>query len=141
MPNRTERLQIEGGKAERWRNHTADGVSSGSPKSTEKRTPPTSREGVLDVSLRAKASVVLEALLLGATVKLDGESYVLDDNHALCIPAKKFTLGSKKPPEDCLLAVDMTLQEFLKACEKLTGEDVFLLNASNVLSRERKRRG
>jgi hypothetical protein len=86
---------------------------------------------------RAKAQVVLEALMMGFEVVLNGDNLVLlgpeetDSQYQLALKAKRYT-GLEKEGEDILLRCDwMNLDHFVSACEALTDEYVSLI-ASNV---------
>lgn len=83
-------------------------------------------------SIRPKAVTLLNALLIGLVVTIEDHRWAIYDNR-LCI------VGESNG-EEVYLAADLTLDSFIQLAEKLTNEEVFLLNAQIVLNRKLNRR-
>ncbi|GAH76145.1 unnamed protein product, partial [marine sediment metagenome] len=78
-------------------------------------------------SFRAKPVVVLNALLSGSEVEMEGTRWVLDDRGELC------SIATNQHGDEKLLRCDCTIGGFIAMCEKLDLTDTFLIGAVNVL--------
>jgi hypothetical protein len=81
-----------------------------------------------------KSIVVLKALFDGFPVKIGNYTYCFSDNDELCIEAQKYTDGNESNKELILLKVDYSLNDFIKLCETLTDEEIFILGTNKVLT-------
>jgi hypothetical protein len=83
--------------------------------------------------------VILKSLLEGHPVKMGDYIYMLDDDQNLCVQG--FEYNDKKELEwlGTLLKVDYTLGDFLRECDRLTFDEVFLIGANTALKRSRIR--
>lgn len=79
-----------------------------------------------------KAVVVLKALLAGQRVVLDGRTCVLEDGQLWVVATRCFD-GAK---QEVLLPLEMTLDGFLAACDRLPDTEAFVLGAQAVLTDE-----
>lgn len=85
--------------------------------------------------MRKKYDIVWRALILGYVVKLDGDVMALVDNQ-LAIKA------SENEEEIIWITYDMSLNDFIKKCEKLSDEEIASIAMNNALNNsiERKER-
>lgn len=74
---------------------------------------------------RAKAVIVLDALVRGRRVVLAGRLCVLDGNR-LYIVATRWNPQTGENGE-CFLPLDLSLADFLDACERLPEDEVAIL--------------
>ncbi|MEW6048223.1 MAG: hypothetical protein AB1609_17395 [Bacillota bacterium] len=79
-----------------------------------------------------KAVVVLKALLAGQRVVLDGRTCVLEDGRLWVVATRCFD-GAE---QEVLLPLEMTLDGFLAACDRLPDAEAFVLGAQAVLTDE-----
>lgn len=90
---------------------------------------------------RLKAARVLEALHIGQAVMLDGMKLVMQDGQ-IFIEAQAYRYrGSQReelPPR--LLGYDLPINHFIEACENLSDDDIFIIGAQTVLTRDARRR-
>lgn len=90
---------------------------------------------------RLKAARVLEALHAGQTITLDGMKLVMVDGQ-ICIEAQAYRYrGNQReelPPR--LLGYDLPINHFIEACENLSDDDIFIIGAQTVLTRDARRR-
>ena len=86
---------------------------------------------------RLKAARVLDALNAGLAVTVDGQQLRMTEEHDLVIEADAYRIENNQkvllPPR--LLRYDLTVGDFIRACERLSDEDVFLISAHVALNR------
>lgn len=90
---------------------------------------------------RLRAARVLEALHLGQAVMVDGMKLVMQDGR-IFIEAQAYRYrGNKReelPPR--LLGYDLPLNHFIEACERISDDDIFIIGAQTVMTRDAKKR-
>lgn len=90
---------------------------------------------------RLKAARVLEALHIGQAVMVDGMKLVMIDGQ-IFIEAQAYRYrGNKReelPPR--LLGYDLPLNHFIEACEKISDDEIFIIGAQTVMTRDARRR-
>ena len=89
--------------------------------------PATTPQPNVNPKLRPKAVVVLNALLSGQTVEMEGTKWRLDANNELCSVARN------SHGDDVLLRCDCTIGGFVRMTETLDLTETFLIGAINVL--------
>jgi len=83
------------------------------------------------------ALIVLQSLLDGIPVEIEGESYWLDEKKRLVVEREAIDLKTQKSREVFLL-VDMSIGAFLNMCERLSDEDIITIAGNNLLNQARR---
>ena len=86
--------------------------------------------------LRPAALVVLEALLMGLPVKMDGEQFMLQDG-IYGVKRIRRTIGRPELDEEVLLAVEYTLVGFIKQADRLSAQELLNLSADIGMNRHK----
>lgn len=88
---------------------------------------------------RPKAVVVLNALLTGVPVQLGRFTYMMGQDEA---GKDLISVRCWKDPghEEVLIASDISVNQFLAECDKLSADDVFIIGCEKVLTEEGQRR-
>jgi archaellum biogenesis ATPase FlaH len=77
--------------------------------------------------------IVLSALRAGQPIKLGQYTYMMgqtpEGKDVLC-----FRMWKEPGQEEVLVACDMTVNDFLRECEKLTEEELFAIGCEKVLT-------
>lgn len=83
--------------------------------------------------MKHSSLIVLDALLNGMIVELDGRRYGLDEKNRLLAMLEDNESG---------MVVDCSLPAFISWCEKVSEQEIFLIAANNALTqcKERKAR-
>lgn len=87
-----------------------------------------------------KAQKALKAMLAGQEIDIDGRTFTIQESngkyHVLmkCHAWRNGKLPSKDEPEIEWHHIDMGLEYFLNACEKLNDDDLFILAAERALT-------
>lgn len=90
------------------------------------------------MSARPKWSIVLDALHTGVPVTLFGyEDVRLDEGGALYI-TRTATCTQTGETSERHLAVDVSLRDFLRECQKLSDEEILSIGASTALTQHRR---
>ena len=76
---------------------------------------------------------ILEYLMIGGQVEMCGRTYLLQ-NDLLFIKAVKYE-GKSKKRKECLLGVTLSLDGFLRMCEAIPEEEVFIYGANIALTK------
>ena len=76
---------------------------------------------------KPKAVIVLNALLSGQVVEMEGTKWRLDDHNELC------SIATNEAGEEKLLRCDCTIGGFVRMAESLDLAETFLVGAINVL--------
>ena len=85
----------------------------------------------LDDPLR-KPIIALKKLYSGGTVKIDDYEYIMCEDDELCIKCQSY--NSEHPEgKDCYLKTDMSLKTFIKLCNKISDDDIFITGAEIAL--------
>ena len=85
---------------------------------------------------RPEAVIVLEALLQGRRVVLADRLCVLEGNELRLVGERRDSQTGESG--ECLLPFPMHVSDFLKACEQLSDDEVFILAAETALAKERR---
>lgn len=80
---------------------------------------------------RHNSIIVLESLLDGNGFKFNGDKYVMSEDYDLCVEGTRIVKDGENEP--ILLNTDMPLKSFIKICESMKDDEVFLIGANNVL--------
>ena len=83
---------------------------------------------------RPNGIIVLEAMLDGRKVKIDGQTWCMSEDHEICMPAKHYKGDLDGEYEEVGMKVEMSVGVFFNMCEKLTEEEVFTISAESVLT-------
>ena len=88
---------------------------------------------------------VLKLLLKGATIRIEDEEYVFDENYDLCVRRRKFKAGedwkNENGGEEVLLKAFMDLKDFIHLCAKMKDDDYFLTCGDITLQEINKQGG
>ena len=74
----------------------------------------------------SKASKVLDMLMRGESIEIDGETFLMDANFVLCVDRG-----------DVIIKVnfgDVSLQTFIALSDKVTNEQIYISSANKVLN-------
>lgn len=93
--------------------------------------------GEVEVKRRHPVMIVLQSLLDGLPVEMEGEEYWLDDNGRLVIKRESINTETREK-KDVFLIVDVSVGAFIKLCEKLPEADVITVAGNNVLNKIRR---
>lgn len=91
--------------------------------------------------MKDPAIIVLEALLRGATIKVDGWKVRCEeatDGKPLLVYVATKIQGDEE--SEALLGCDMTVNEFMRVCRNMSEEDIICLSFSNAMAKMRKPR-
>ena len=94
--------------------------------------------------MKHPAEIVLRALLLGQRVKIEGFTYVWQDDQILIVAKRILDWGkATENEEEMLLGTHghMALGYFIRACEKLKLDEVAAIAATNALAEIAHERG
>jgi hypothetical protein len=86
---------------------------------------------------RHPVMIVLQSLLDGLPVEMEGEEYWLDDNGKLVIKRESINTETQEK-RDVFLVMDMNVGAFIKLSEKLPEADVITIAGNNVLNKVRR---
>lgn len=81
-----------------------------------------------------KVFPVLKALMKGIPVPYNGYVFRLDEDNELCTEGYRYENGELKPWDGILLKTDISLKNFIDMCKNMSDDEIFLLNANNVLN-------
>jgi len=83
---------------------------------------------------RHPVMIVLQSLLDGLPVEIDGEEYWLDDAGKLVIKRESINTQTQET-RDVYLGIDVSVGAFIKLCEKIPEADLITIAANNVLNK------
>jgi hypothetical protein len=86
---------------------------------------------------RHPVMIVLQSLLDGLPVEMEGEEFWLDDDGKLVIKRESINTETQEK-RDVFLVMDMNVGAFIKLCEKLPEADVITIAGNNVLNKVRR---
>ena len=81
-----------------------------------------------------KVCKILQYLYEGNTIKIDGYTYCMSENNEVGVMVYDENMISNEK----MLLVDYSLNDFIKICDKLSNEDIFILCANKVLQDHNK---
>lgn len=93
--------------------------------------------GEVEVKRRHPVMIVLQSLLDGLPVEMEGEEYWLDDNGRLVIRRESINTETQEK-KDVYLIIDASVGAFIKLCERLPEADVITIAGNNVLNKVRR---
>ena len=88
--------------------------------------------------MKTKPIIVLEALLQGHVVTMDGTNYVLDNNklYMKCLQ----TNTKSKEEKQILLKVNLSIDNFIRECETLSFDESFIISSNVALTKIKRKR-
>ncbi len=89
------------------------------------------------VKRRHPVMIVLQSLLDGLPVEMEGEEYWLDDDGKLVIRRESVNTETQEK-RDVFLIMDMNVGAFIKLCARLPETDVITIAGNNVLNKIRR---
>lgn len=90
--------------------------------------------------MKHKIIQVLEALYAGQRIKIDGYEYAMSDDHRVGIIMQHSSSDNPDIVEDVILCPDIDLNYFIKLCDKVPQDALFIKGAERVLMESRRRK-